>query len=246
MSTKDITAARHELAAARRCVVLTGAGMSAESGVPTFRDALTGLWSTFDPERLASREGFAADPALVWRWYAERRQGASNARPNAGHLALVGLDAQFEQFAIVTQNVDGLHTRAGSRNVLELHGNIVRTRCFAECGVRIDDPRDLPPGEPPACPRCGHWLRPDVVWFGEMLDAEVLERAERLAASCDAMLVVGTSGLVYPAAGLPSLARAAGARVIIVNPNPTELDDLADIVVRDTAARALPALFAPT
>lgn len=240
----DIAAARQALAVARNCVVLTGAGMSAESGVPTFRDALTGLWSKFDPERLATPEGFAADPPLVWRWYAERRQGVLKAEPNAGHRALVRLEARFERLAIVTQNVDGLHARAGSREVLELHGNLLRTKCFGECGLRIDDPRDVPPGEPPACPQCGQWLRPDVVWFGELLDPEMLDRAERLAASCDVMLVVGTSGLVYPAAGLPSRARAAGARVVIVNPHPTELDDLADVLVRDTAARALPALVA--
>ncbi|HXF47441.1 MAG TPA: NAD-dependent deacylase [Burkholderiaceae bacterium] len=244
MSSHDIAAARKELAAAGSCVVLTGAGMSAESGVPTFRDALTGLWSRFDPERLASREGFAADPRLVWRWYAQRRQGVLQAQPNAGHLALVDMAARFDRFAIVTQNVDGLHARAGSRDVLELHGNILRTKCFGECGVRIDDPRALPPGEPPACPRCSQWLRPDVVWFGELLDPGVLARAERLAASCDVMLVVGTSGVVYPAAGLPSRARAAGARLIVVNPNPSELDDLADVLLRETAARALPALAA--
>lgn len=245
MTASEIAAARQRLAQAGSCVVLTGAGMSAESGVPTFRDALTGLWSRFDPERLASQEGFAANPPLVWRWYAERRQGVLQAQPNAGHRALVGLESRFERFTIVTQNVDGLHARAGSRDVLELHGNILRTKCFAACGVRIDDPRDVPPGEPPTCPSCGHWLRPDVVWFGELLEPEVLDRAERASAACEAMLVVGTSGLVYPAAGLPALAARRGAVVIVVNPNPTELDKLATLLVRDTAARALPALFAP-
>ncbi|MCS7101169.1 MAG: NAD-dependent deacylase, partial [Burkholderiaceae bacterium] len=155
--------------------------MSAESGVPTFRDTLTGLWANFDPERLASPAGFAADPPLVWRWYGERRQGVLRAQPNAGHRALARAAARFDAFPIITQNVDGLHARAGSRDVLELHGNILRTKCFGECGFRCDDPQDLPAGEPPACPRCGQWLRPDVVWFGEMLDAAVLGRAERLA-----------------------------------------------------------------
>lgn len=240
-----ITLARAVLAAARRPVVLTGAGMSAESGVPTFRDALTGLWSNFDPERLASPEGFAADPPLVWGWYSERRRGVLRAQPNAGHLALARAAAYFEQFPIVTQNVDGLHARAGSLDVLELHGNILRTKCFGECGFRCDDPKDLPAGEPPACPRCGQWLRPDVVWFGELLDAVLLERAEQLAQCCDVMLVVGTSGVVYPAAALPGRARRAGAQVIIVNPHPSELDDQAHLLIRDTAARALPMLFEP-
>src|SRR5262245_44513314 len=174
-------AARRLLDDARACVVLTGAGMSAESGVPTFRDAQTGVWSKFDPMQLASRTGFQADPAFVWRWYASRRARVAEVQPNAGHRALVGLERRFDPFAVVTQNVDGLHARAGSTGVLELHGNLRRTKCFAECGVRIDDLAGLPPGEPPVCPRCGEWLRPDVVWFGEMLEPAVLEQAERLA-----------------------------------------------------------------
>lgn len=231
------------IARAARCTVLTGAGMSAESGVPTFRDAQTGLWSQFDPQQLASREGFRRDPPLVWRWYAWRRELVSRAAPNPGHLALARASSCFARFALVTQNVDGLHERAGSRDVIELHGNILRTRCFADCGVRYDDPATLPAGEPPRCPSCGSWLRPDVVWFGEMLDPEQLARAEEAAASCDLMLVIGTSGLVYPAAGLPALARRRGARVVVINPNESELDELAEVVVRAGAAVALPALL---
>jgi len=243
--TEDaFVAARSRLRAARTCVVLTGAGMSAESGVPTFRDAQGGLWSKYDPMQLASPEGFRADPSLVWRWYASRREGVTKAQPNAGHVALVGLERCFESFAVVTQNVDGLHARAGSSRVLELHGNILRTRCFAHCGYLSDEPRELPAGAPPACPACGQWLRPDVVWFGEMLDPEVLTQAQQLAVSCDVMIVVGTSGLVYPAAGLPALAKSRGAVVVLVNPNRTELDDLADVLVRDSAAGALPRLLA--
>lgn len=244
MSSADtLAAAARLIARARRCAVLTGAGVSAESGVPTFRDAQTGLWSRFDPAQLASPEGFRADPPLVWRWYAWRRELVARAVPNAGHLALARAGGRFEQLALVTQNVDGLHARAGSRDVIELHGNILRTKCFAECGVRYEDAAALPAGEPPRCPSCGSWLRPDVVWFGEMLDPAVLARAEEAASACDLMLVVGTSGLVYPAAGLPALARRYGARVLVVNPNESELDDLADVVVRAPAAVALPALL---
>jgi NAD-dependent deacetylase len=239
-----LEAARQLLAGVRRLAVLTGAGMSAESGVPTFRDAQTGLWSRFDPMQLASPEGFRADPPLVWRWYAWRRELVAKAQPNAGHLALMQAAGRFDSLRIVTQNVDGLHQRAGSREVIEIHGSIVRSRCLAECGLVYERPEDLPAGEPPRCPGCGSWLRPDVVWFGEMLDPEVLHAAEEAVASADALLVVGTSGLVYPAAGLPMHARGAGARVIIVNPQPTELDARADVIVRGAAGVVLPALLA--
>jgi NAD-dependent deacetylase len=244
MDESALAAARDLLRAARSCVVLTGAGMSAESGVPTFRDALTGEWSRFDPMQLASREGFEADPPFVWRWYRDRRDRIVQVQPNAGHNALVGLEKRFSPFAIVTQNVDSLHRRAGSTRVLELHGNILRTKCLADCGVSIEGLEALPAGEPPACPACGQWLRPDVVWFGEMLDPDVLEEAERLAGRCEVMLVVGTSGVVYPAAELPHLARRHGARVILVNPNPSDLDDCADVCIAGTAASTLPRLLA--
>jgi NAD-dependent deacetylase len=217
--------------------------MSAESGVPTFRDALSGLWSRFDPAQLATPEAFRADPSLVWRWYAERRAAVLRAQPNAGHIALAQAAERFGHFALITQNVDGLHARAGSRDVLELHGNILASRCFDECGVQYGHPAELPPGEPPRCPGCGSFLRPGVVWFGEALDASTLTRAEREASSADVLLVVGTSGMVYPAAGLPALARGTGARVIIVNPNASDIDADADVLVRQTAAAALPALF---
>jgi NAD-dependent deacetylase len=243
MTDAAIAAAARRLASARRVAVLTGAGISAESGVPTFRDAQSGLWAQFDPMQLASREGFAADPALVWRWYAWRRELVAGAQPNAGHLALAQAAARFAQVDLITQNVDGLHARAGSRNVLELHGNIQRSKCFAQCGAFIADPRQLPPGEPPLCPRCGNWLRPDVVWFGEILDPGVLDAAQQTAVECNVMLVVGTSGLVTPAAGLPAAAKRAGATVVVVNPNESELDDLADHLIRGPAAAVLPRLF---
>jgi NAD-dependent deacetylase len=236
-------AAIRVLAGARKLTVLTGAGMSAESGVPTFRDAQTGLWSRFDPMQLASPEGFHANPALVWRWYAERRERVAQARPNAGHLALAQAAGRFDSLSIVTQNVDGLHQRAGSRDVIELHGNIVRTRCSNDCGTMIERLSALPPGEPPRCPNCAGWLRPDVVWFGEMLDPAGLLAAEAACTSCDVLLVVGTSGLVYPAAGLPLRARRANVAVVLVNPQPTGLDSLADVVVSGTAAEVLPALL---
>jgi NAD-dependent deacetylase len=241
---EPIEEARGWVRDARRITVLTGAGMSAESGVPTFRDAQTGLWSRFDPTQLASEPGFRADPALVWRWYAERRVAVARAEPNAGHLALAAAEQRYDQFSIVTQNVDGLHRRAGSRNIIEIHGSITQTICLARCGYVENDPAGVPMGEPPRCPRCGDWLRPGVVWFGEMLDPARLEAAEAASADCDVMLVVGTSGLVYPAAALPLASRRAGARVIIINPSESELDSVARIVVRATAAAALPRLLA--
>lgn len=238
-----IAAARALLQTARRVAVLTGAGMSAESGVPTFRDALTGLWSKFDAEQLATPAAFRANPGLVWRWYSERRAGVLNAQPHAGHVALARAVGRFDSLALVTQNVDGLHARAGSADVLELHGNILHSRCLDDCGVRYDHPEQLPAGEPPRCPACGAPLRPGVVWFGESLDPGILGRSEHLLASAQVVLVVGTSGLVYPAAGLPAMARAAGAKVIIINPDPSALDHLAHLLLPLTAEQALPALL---
>ena len=229
---------------ARHVVVLTGAGMSAESGVPTFRDAQTGLWARHDPLQLASPEGFARDPGLVWRWYARRREAVRRAEPHAGHVALARLEHGPVRVTHVTQNVDGLHARAGSRAPIELHGNILRSHCLEECGVVIDDSDGLPAGEPPRCPGCGAFLRPSVVWFGEALPPEPLRRAQQAALECQLMVVVGTSGLVYPAAGLPGLARRQGARIVVVNPQESELDGQADLLWRATAAQALAALVA--
>ena len=243
LNSASHSAACDHIAHARRVAVLTGAGISAESGIPTFRDATSGLWAKFDPMQLASEEGFRADPPLVWRWYAWRRELVANAKPNAGHYALASAQSRFDSFDLITQNVDGLHARAGSASI-ELHGSIVRTVCLARCGFIEDDPQRLPPGEPPRCPRCHDWLRPAVVWFGEMLDMATLQQAEAAAAKCDLMLVIGTSGLVYPAAGLPAQALHGGAKVIIVNPQASELDELASVIVRGQAAIELPKLFA--
>jgi NAD-dependent deacetylase len=244
MARPAIDAARELLSQSRRITVLTGAGMSAESGVPTFRQAQSGLWARFDPAQLASEAGFRADPALVWRWYAWRRDAVARAKPHAGHLALAAAQDRFEQFVLVTQNVDGLHRRAGSRQVIELHGNIAQTICLEKCGYLENDPARGPAGEPPRCPQCGSWLRPGVVWFGEALDEERLAASQAAARDCEIMLVVGTSGLVYPAAGLPAIARASGAAILMINTDESQLDGLARLVIRESAARALPALLA--
>ena len=214
--------------------MFTGAGVSAESGIPTFRDALEGLWARFEPERLATEAGFRADPALVWRWYAERRERVARAEPNAAHRAIAASAHAGRAVTVVTQNVDGLHQRAGSRDVVELHGSIVRAKCLEGCGPAPTGwERDA--RVPPPCPACGAPLRPDVVWFGEMLPAGAFELAQRLAGEADAMLVVGTSGLVQPAASLPWAAVRHRRPVVVVDPNPTDLDALA-------AADALSAL----
>ncbi|ODS98054.1 MAG: NAD-dependent deacylase [Lautropia sp. SCN 69-89] len=243
----DLTQLRAWVQAARRLVVFTGAGVSAESGIPTFRDALTGLWARFDPEQLATEAAFRADPSMVWRWYAERRAAIAAAQPNAAHRAIAALEGRGPRVSVVTQNIDGLHARAGSHEVLELHGNILRVKCLEGCGnpERIEPAFDwrADPREPPPCPRCGAPLRPDVVWFGELLPPDVFSRAERAALRCDLMLVVGTSALVHPAAGLPLLARQAGARIAVVNPQDTPIDALADHVLRGSAATVLPELL---
>jgi NAD-dependent deacetylase len=201
---------------ARRVTVLTGAGISAESGIPTFRDALTGLWANFRPEDLATPDAFRRNPELVWNWYHTRRQRLREVQPNPGHYALVELARRIPDFALITQNVDGLHALAGSREVIELHGNLTRIKCFA-AGHPVSDFLDS--DFLPLCARCGSPLRPDVVWFGESLPAEALVRAQAAARSCEVFLTVGTSNLVEPAASLPWVAAAAGASVIVVNPS---------------------------
>jgi len=200
---------------ARHVAILTGAGISAESGIPTFREALTGLWSTYHAEDLATPEAFARQPAVVWEWYASRRAAIRAAQPNPGHRALAALAHHVPTCTLVTQNIDGLHQRAGSRDVIELHGNILRSRCSRE-GTVVDDPEPSV-GRPPPCPRCGAPLRPDVVWFGEVLPLAALAAAECAAKTCDVLLSVGTSNIVYPAAALPWIAAARGATVIVVN-----------------------------
>jgi NAD-dependent deacetylase len=243
--TDAVAAVRTRIAGAAHLCVLTGAGMSAESGIPTFRDALTGLWSRFDPMQLASEEGFRAHPQRVWDWYAERRDGVRAAVPNAGHVALARYArARPGGLTVVTQNVDDLHQRAGVADTIRLHGDILQDRWLDRCprGCAIERAE---PGRPPRCAECGNPVRPGVVWFGEMLPAAALQAAEQAARRCSVMLVVGTSGAVWPAAGMAALARAAGAYVAIVNPHESEIDREAHALLRGTAATLLPALLDP-
>lgn len=237
---------RDALRGAGHVVVFTGAGVSAESGIPTFRDALTGLWERFDAEELATPEAFRRDPDLVWGWYEWRRMVVMRARPNDAHRAIAQLEGRAGRFTLITQNVDDLHERAGSRAPVHLHGSLFSPRCF-DCGQAAqlapgmpgepDAGRRLPP---PACARCGGKVRPGVVWFGEALPEEALERAFDAAACCDVLLSIGTSSLVHPAAQVPVVAKRAGAFVIQVNPGATALDAIADVNVREPAAAALP------
>jgi len=225
---------------AQHVAVLTGAGISAESGLSTFRDKQTGLWAKYRPEDLATPQAFQRNPRMVWEWYEWRRGVASQAEPNPGHHALAQIQAARPGFFLATQNVDGLHGRAGSRNLVELHGNIRRTICFehqhpAESWAPTDEP-------PPRCAACGSLLRPDVVWFGEPLRGDALARAQQAAAQCDLFLSIGTSTMVYPAAELPFIAGSNGATVIEINPDFTPLSKLADFVLREKAGVALPAV----
>ncbi len=239
-----IQQAAQALAQAHNIVCLTGAGVSAESGVATFRDAQTGLWSKFDPQRLASQEGFADDPGLVWRWYMERLRTVEAATPNPGHRALAQLETLKPAFTLVTQNVDNLHERAGSRQVYHIHGRINHFRCNycrAEYPLQAHEQTQE---QPPICPHCSELVRPDVVWFGESLPVDVVDIAWRAAESCEIMLVVGTSGVVYPVAQLPLVAKRAGALVIDVNPHCTPISEMADIFLQGAGGVVLPQLLA--
>jgi NAD-dependent deacetylase len=233
--------ARQWLQSASSVVVLTGAGISAESGVPTFRGP-GGLWRERRPEELATPEAFDRDPRLVWEWYEWRRSVLAKAEPNAGHRALVRLENRAARFTLVTQNVDGLHDRAGSRNVVKLHGDIWTVACLG-CGRESRDERIPLPELPPRC-ECGGMLRPGVVWFGEPLPQEAWERAERATEEAEVFLVVGTSAVVYPAAGLVPLAKARGARVIECNMEETPFSSSLDRSLRGRAGEILPALIA--
>jgi len=219
----------------KRIVALTGAGISAESGVPTFRGK-DGLWGKFDVAQLATPEAFSRDPRLVWEWYAWRRERIRRARPNAGHEPLTRIEQRTEDFTLITQNVDGLHQLAGSRNVVELHGNIWRARCTAGCGTfSLKVLTELPP----KC-KCGSLLRPDVVWFGEQLPFAELSRALEAAIRCDVFLVLGTSASVHPAAELPFMAKRSGAFLIEINPEETPVTGICDVSIRGRTGDYLP------
>lgn len=230
---------------ARQIVVLTGAGVSKESGIPTFRDALDGLWARFDPTQLATREAFKADPKLVWDFYEYRRDLMRPARPNAGHHALAALQHHFPTLRIITQNVDDLHEQAGSHDVVRLHGRIAHNKCSADCQ---GSPTPVDVGQltwdkasgPPPCPYCGQPVRPDVVWFGEMLPRAALEKAIDLSQRADVMLVVGTSGMVSPSADMPHLAADHGAVVIEVNPESTPISRIARLRLQGPSGQVLP------
>jgi NAD-dependent deacetylase len=230
------------LAAAKSVAILTGAGVSAESGVPTFRDAQTGLWAKYNPEDLATPTAFRSNPRLVWEWYAWRRKLIAEAKPNPGHFALAEMERHFPAFYLITQNVDGLHQHAGSRKVIELHGNITRTKCFDE-GTIISTWKDTG-AVPPLCPNCGGLLRPDVVWFEESLPEAEIAQAQQASRSSDVFLSIGTSTVVYPAAALPFEAMRNGATVVEINPQPTPLTEKAEFVLSGTAGSVLPELMA--
>jgi len=225
-----------------RVAALTGSGISAESGIPTFRGK-DGLWRQFRAEELATPGAFARDPRLVWEWYDWRRGIIGGCRPNRGHRVLANWEKRFPGFVLITQNVDGLHRRAGSERVLELHGNIWEMRCPAE--GTVTENRESPlPELPPRCPRCGTALRPNVVWFGESLPAETLQGAYAASAACGLMFVVGTSAFVQPAASLPLLAAERGARIVEINPDITALTEAADFSFREKAGEILPQIDA--
>lgn len=223
---------------ASHVAVLTGAGISAESGIPTFRGG-GGLWRQYRVEEIATPEAFRRDPRLVWEWYESRRESIARAQPNAGHRALAEL-ARRTKVTLITQNIDGLHARAGSPEVIEFHGNIWRLRCTQCCDARLDERVPLPE-LPPAC-SCGAWLRPDIVLFGETIPPDASYAAFGAARSCDAFLVVGTSAVVYPAAALPGAAMERGTPVIEVNLEPTDLSDRT-LFLQGQASKLLPELL---
>lgn len=245
----ELVSVAQKICRSQRTVVLTGAGISAESGIPTFRDSLTGLWEQFDPLELATPEAYCRNPSLVWGWYEWRRMKVLQSPPNPGHLALATLAAQVPQLILITQNVDDLHERAGSPAVLHLHGSLHHPRCF-EC----HHPHTLAPGmpeepeggrtvPPPRCSQCCGPVRPGVVWFGESLPSLAWQQAMAAVHHCDLLISIGTSGLVYPAASLPEIAHKNNTPIIVINPAPTEQDNIATHIFRGRAGEILPQLL---
>lgn len=228
------------LGSARSVAVLTGAGVSAECGIKTFRGE-GGIWEKYDFSKLATLEGFMESPELVWRWYEERREEVAEAEPNPAHLTLAEMERAYKDFTLITQNIDGLHEEAGSKNIIELHGNIWRTRCLEEGTLGVL--RDVPLREsPPKC-KCGSMLRPDIVWFGEALPEKALVKAFDAALRSDVFLSVGTSALVHPAASIPVYAKQSGAYLVEVNLEPTPLSQIADRSFFGKAGEVLPELW---
>ncbi len=233
--------ARSQIASARAITILTGAGISADSGIPTFRGT-DGLWRNYQAEDLATPEAFARDPRLVWAWYNWRRELIATTQPNPAHIALAELERRRPgRFWLITQNVDGLHRAAGSQCLSEIHGNIWKVRCTG-CGL-ISDNREVPLPALPTCLHCGGLLRPHIVWFGESLWEEDLRRCDEALRSCDLLLVIGTSGIVYPAAGFASIAKAMGALVMEVNLESTQPSDLVDLSLQGRAKDLVPLLL---
>lgn len=229
-----------QLRSAQRVAVLCGAGVSAESGVPTFRDAQSGLWARYAPEELATPQAFEENPALVWEWYEWRRGLITHAQPNPAHYALVEIEKRVSSFTLITQNVDGLHQQAGSQNILELHGNIWHNRCF-RCNQAIDIPQ-APIHDLVHCPDCGGNVRPGVVWFGEPIPVEELQQAWKAARKCQIFFSIGTSAVVYPAAAMPEVAKESGALLVEINPHETPLTTSADYFLAGPAGHILPEL----
>ena len=227
-----------KLATARNITILTGAGVSAESGIKTFRDP-DGLWAKLNPMELASVNGFMSNPELVWDWYQHRRNIVNQSEPNPGHYAIAEMEGIFPKFSLITQNVDRLHQRAGSKKVWELHGNIIDNHCFS-CRKPFLGEVSLPEKQLPVCPECGGKIRPSVVWFGEMLPQDVLAYSEKAAQTCDVFFSVGTSAEVFPAANLPIIAGRSGALVVEINPNKTSLSSYTDIHIQEPSGVALP------
>ncbi|MFM8551948.1 MAG: SIR2 family NAD-dependent protein deacylase [Nitrospiraceae bacterium] len=236
----DLLDIKQRLTNARAIAVLTGAGISADSGVPTFRGA-DGLWRNFRAEDLATPEAFARDPRLVWEWYDWRRTVLATKQPNAAHRAFAELERRHSRFLLITQNVDGLHRDAGSSKLLEIHGNIWNVRCTA-C-AQVEENRDVPIAIPPHCRACAGLLRPHIVWFGEALDENALDRSMEAVASCEVLLIVGTSGVVNPAASFAGIAKAAGAFVAEINLDETPQSALVNVTVRGRANETIPLLL---
>jgi NAD-dependent deacetylase len=242
MQTASLDPIASMLRAARRIVVFSGAGLSADSGIPTFRDGATGLWNNVDPDEVASIQGFLRNPRRVWSWLLQLKALVDDRYPNPGHLAIAQLERACcaERFTVITQNIDGYHGLAGNADVLEVHGTIHRVRCHRHCGYVAG--WDQAASEPFACPGCGAPVRPDLVMFGEMLDEEVFAAAQVRSLAADIFFCVGTSFTVQPAAHLPVWAKYSGATVIEVNPHPTPLSDAADYSIRSGASQFFSAL----